>query len=323
MKWVNIGTVEEWDTVLQSTSDYYTTKKGVDNSISDTGTIMYNSYYQPSYVFAKAINETNEIWFSFDFYINSTRSDYGELHFGCISAGDVLPLLHFKNMRSGSITPSVETVSSKVYESTSAFNVLSTLYTSEKSAITEHKTKHNVEVHYKTGDTGRIDVWVNHKLIASYRSPSAFTGGNIKGIFLKASGYVGIGLCAWFSSIILQDTRRIGYEKFVKLNIDPDTEQNMPQGSTTNFTLTGLSDSSEYSDITSVVAVLQPTSRDANITTGTYTLDGVEVGTIDVSDSSGKAYETAHSEVNSLTGAPWTRDDIEGKTLSLTVNGAS
>ena len=96
----------------------------------------------------------------------------------------------------------------------------------------------------------------------------------------------------------------------------------MPQGSTTTYTLSGLADSSEYSDITGVVAVLQATSRDANISTGTYTLNGAEIGTIDVSDSSGKAYETAHVETNSVTGLPFTRDDIEGKTLSFTVNGA-
>ena len=96
----------------------------------------------------------------------------------------------------------------------------------------------------------------------------------------------------------------------------------MPQGSTTTYTLSGLTDSSEYSDITGVVAVLQATSRDANISTGTYTLNGAQIGTIDVSDSSGRAYETAHAETNNVTGLPFTRDDIEGQTLSFTVNGA-
>ena len=97
----------------------------------------------------------------------------------------------------------------------------------------------------------------------------------------------------------------------------------MPQGSTTTYTLSGLSDATEFSDITSFCAVLQATSRDANISTGTFSLEGADVGTIDVSDSSGKAYEIAYAETNSMTGKPWTRDDIEGKTLSFKVNGAS
>ena len=97
----------------------------------------------------------------------------------------------------------------------------------------------------------------------------------------------------------------------------------MPMGSTTTYKLSGLSDATEFSDITSVCAILQATSRDANITTGTYSINGADVGTIDVSDSSGKAYEIAHSEINSVTGKSWVRDDIEGKTLSFTVNGTA
>ena len=44
---------------------------------------------------------------------------------------------------------------------------------------------------------------------------------------------------------------------------------------------------------------------------------------LDMVQDAEKQYEIAHAEVNSLTTKPWTRADIEGKTLSFTVNGAS
>ena len=94
----------------------------------------------------------------------------------------------------------------------------------------------------------------------------------------------------------------------------------MEKGRTTNFTVTGVPEATEYSDITSICAVIQPTSRDANISIGTYTLNGVSLGSVDVMDSSGNAYETVLSTANSSTGLAWTRDDIEGKTLALTVD---
>lgn len=198
------------------------------------------------------------------------------------------------------------------------------IYITDTSVPFNSEAPNNIEVHFKNGENGRVDVWIDTKLFCSYRSPSAFPSTPIK--YVGQQGYREYnwyGLWGYVSSIIIQDTRRIGLEKFKKLTIDPDTEQNMPQGSTTTYKLSGLSDATEFSDITSVCAVLQATSRDANISTGTFSLEGADVGTIDVSDSSGKAYEIAHAETNSLTGKPWTRDDIEGKTLSFKVNGAS
>ena len=198
------------------------------------------------------------------------------------------------------------------------------IYITDTSVSFNSEAPNNIEVHFKNGENGRVDVWIDTKLFCSYRSPSAFPSTPIK--YVGQQGYSEhgyYGLFGYVSSIIIQDTRRIGLEKFKMLTVDPATEQNMPQGSTTTFTLSGLSDATEFSDITSVGAILQATSRDANITTGTFSLNGADLGTIDVSDSSGKAYEIAHAETNSLTGKPWTRDEIEGKTLSFTVNGAS
>lgn len=292
MKWVNIGDVEEFINHIGGT-----TIKSTDKSLTETGTYIYvtTDYIQ------KNIEATNEIWLSFDMYVQEAFG-VRKIAIGCKN----LPHLY------GETSSPSQVYMFKVVDKND--NIL---YDPQVSFDFSDKKKHNIELHIKTGDTGRLDVWFDHKLMFSYRSPSAFAE-LINHIYMQA--YINAKI--YLSSFILQDTRRIGYEKFVKLNIDPATEQNMPQGSTTTYTLSGLTDSSEYSDITGVVAVLQATSRDANISTGTYTLNGAEIGTIDVSDSSGRAYETAHAETNSVTGLPFTRDDIEGQTLSFTVNGA-
>lgn len=178
-----------------------------------------------------------------------------------------------------------------------------------------------VEIHLKTGNDGRLDVWINNKLEASYRSPTKLTG-SITAINMYAMYDYQYSTPTIFHSFILQDTGRIGLERLKKLTVSPDTDQTMPQNSTTNFTLSGLSDATEFSDITSIVPVIRTTSKDANITEGTFSIDGAIIGTVDISDSSGKAVASTNSTINSVTSAPWTRDNIEGKTLSFKVNGA-
>ena len=293
MRWLNTGFAEGFIAHIGGT-----TKKSTDKGLTETGTYVrvINNYIQ------KNIEVTNEIWLSFDMALNEgIITDWWEIYLGCTNLPHLRCLCNSVAMF-------------KVYDEKQDI-----LYDPQVSFDFSDKKKHNIELHIKTGDAGRLDVWFDHKLMFSYRSPSAFANP----ISHITFGTVGSNATAIaLSSFILQDTRRIGYEKFVKLNISPETEQNMPQGSTTTYTLSGLSDSSEYSDITGVCAVLQATSRDANINTGTFTLEGADVGTIDVSDSSGRAYEIAHSETNSITGLPFTQDEIEGKTLSFTVNGA-
>lgn len=178
-----------------------------------------------------------------------------------------------------------------------------------------------VEVHIKTGSEGRIDVWINNALKGSYRSPSNITG-SITNVNIY-SNYIERKVPNILHSFIFQDTGRIGLERLKKLTVSPDTNQTMPQNSTTNFTLSGLSDATEFSDITSIVPVIRTTSKDANITEGTFSIDGATIGTVDISDSSGKAIASVTSTTNSVTGAPWKRENIDGKTLSFKVNGAS
>ena len=179
----------------------------------------------------------------------------------------------------------------------------------------------NIEMHMKTGVNGRIDLWVDHKLLFSFRSPSLFNGGDITGFCFWGNNR-DYDAQQYISSIIIQDTRRIGYEKFVKLNIDPSAEQNIPLGGVIPYTLGGLDNAEEYTDITSICAVLQATSRDANINTGVFSLGGSNIGSVDVSDSSGRAYVQAFSEVNNNTGEPWKVEEIQGQTMEFAVNGA-
>ena len=306
MKWVNIGDVEEFD--------YHTaTWETIKSNTSNTGKAFHN-YNASSGTIRKHLTESaDEVWMSFDIKVlNEGRSGYRGVRIGFIDINnDYVYLLCTNSMKTPYFTVCKSSHTSSNFQDKEVYNPDITLDFREMS---------NIELHIKSGESAsRIDVWVNHKLKFSYRAPDLITA-SIKKFFISFAGNYPPEV--ELSSFILQDTRRIGYEKFVKLNIDPATEQNMPQGSTTTYTLSGLADSSEYSDITGVVAVLQATSRDANISIGTYTLNGAEIGTIDVSDSSGKAYETAHAETNSVTGLPFTRDDIEGKTLSFTVNGA-
>lgn len=302
MKWINPGIAELFDSAyMPITKKLDSAPTGFCAEIANNAQHLYKDI------------SASEIWFSYDFYFLSTYEGWGTYE-----ARYFLDVMGANNTRVLFVGPTK--INNVVY--LGVFDAKETLlYTSDKPFInTEDETWHNIEFHVKTGENGRIDIWLDTKLFCSFRSPSAFNW-EINRVGLSCERFSGYDMRA--SSFILQDTRRIGLEKFKKLTINPDTEQNMPQGSTTTYTLSGLSDATEFSDITSVCAVLQSTSRDTNISTGTFSLEGADVGTIDVSDSSGKAYEIAYAETNSLTGKPWTRDDIEGKTLSFKVNGAS
>ena len=254
------------------------------------------------------IEDTGEIWFSYDV---------------------VSTLAHFKPVwfvAQSSTREKIASLSCATVNDTTHLIVRNKdkdLYTSDASIPLLDGNKHNIEIHLKTGAEGRIDVWIDTKLFMSYRTPTDLIG---------TISYIGIDNDTHssydyhseivVSSIIMQNTRRIGLEKFKKLTIDPATEQNMAQGSLTSFTVSGLTDAAEFSDITGVAALLQPTSRDANISVGTFALNGVPLGTVDVSSSSGKDYVSALATENATKAKPWTRDDIEGKTLTLKVDGA-
>ena len=265
------------------------------------------------------VDAVHECWFSYDLYADAPgRTDKRALNLtlGSLMDANSAEVVSVRaddiivtQDGGGVVTPYIMVGSTKVYTAESSFTI--------------NKTT-NIELHLRIGDAdGRVDMWVDNKLFMSYRHPTQFASLSMQYVYL-AQTRSEYGLTyAYVSSFIYQDTRRIGMEKFKMLTIDPATEQSMPQGSTTNFKVSGLPEDTEYSDITGFGVVLQPTSRDANITQGTFSLNGATIGTVDVSSSSGGDFVQAYNTSNTLTGKVFTRDDIEGKTLSLTVNGAS
>lgn len=295
MKWINPGILAIFDSyggdIYQQTNDdiFLTTNLSVRKGFNEG----FGS-------FTKKIESSSELWISFDFYMIQLFAGATMFYRFYGANNKTIITIRINNDYTISILDSNE---KQVYIST--------------DKICDTKKVENIEIHIKIGEEGRIDIWKNMKMFLSYRSPSLFSD-NVEKFYMEAPSWANL----YFSSFIIQNTGRIGLQKFKKLTISPDTEQNIEIGFTTTFNLSGLSDATEFSDITSVCAVLQATSRDTNITTGTFSLDGNDIGTIDVSDSSGKAYEIAHSETNSATGKSWTAADIEGKTLSFKVNGA-
>lgn len=309
MKYLNPGMAELMDTPHPTIRDTTYTKTRTGYAVE-----IHRGTNNAAYV---NVGGRTEIWFSYDAYYVEAITDAERAYNPFVA-------LDAQNNVLVAVAPYILDGILYLQILTKKNNTTVTWYTSDKKFPVSVNTLHNLEFHFKTGENGRLDIWVDTKLYCSFRSPTAFSGTITKcgiGVINPISNR--FGFRGYYSSFILQDTRRIGLERFVPLTIDPDTEQNMAQGSITSFKLSGLSDSTEYSDITSVCAVLQATSRDANITTGTFSLKGADIGTIDVSDSSGKSYEIAHQETNSATGKPWTRDDIEGQSLSFKVNGAT
>lgn len=266
------------------------------------------------------VDAVQECWFSYDLYADAPGrgSEVRKLNltFGSLqdaNSADVVSVradnIGVTQYSNGVVTPYIMVGSTKVYTSESSFTITNTT---------------NIELHFRIGDAdGRVDMWVDNKLFMSYRHPTQFASLSMQYVYLAQTFSEYDMTYAYVSSFIYQDTRRIGMEKFKMLTIDPATEQSMPQGSTTNFLVSGLPEDTEYSDITGFGVVLQPTSRDANITQGTFSLNGATIGTVDVSSSSGGDFVQAYNTSNTMTGKVFTRDDIEGKTLSLTVNGAS
>ena len=258
------------------------------------------------------VDAVKECWFSYDLYANTPGGGTYSLNLALGSLMDANSA-EVVSVRADSVdnvlAPYIMVGSTKVYTSDSAFIITKTT---------------NIELHFRIGDAdGRVDMWVDNKLFMSYRHPTQFASLSMQYVYVSQTNSQYGQTCAYVSAFIYQDTRRIGMEKFKMLTIDPATEQSMPQGSTTNFKVSGLPEDTEYSDITGFGVVLQPTSRDANITQGTFSLNGATIGTVDVSSSSGGDFVQAYNTSNTMTGKVFTRDDIEGKTLSLTVNGAS
>lgn len=305
MRWVNPGFVELFD--------YHTMGN----------TVEYNSYHSIDSMDGNgAIRKTLEIptyeaWVQMDIY--AYQNSIGRYwYIGYLDQSEAID----KGIDKGNLLGLLFCGTNDDYiwniKVTQGFDSNKVIYNPGALLDCSDKKYHNIEFHMKVSEegSGRMDFWIDHKLKFSYRSPSQFRG-NLAIFNLNSVKY----LATQMKSIILQDTGRIGMERFCRLDTDKPTEQQFLAGTSTDFVLSNYPEGTEYEDITGVCVAFQGTSRDSAITEGKFTLDGADLGTIDVSDSSGKAWEVATAEVNSKTGDKWRREDIEGKTLSFLVGG--
>lgn len=303
MRVVNPGFLE-WFKVYTGKSTFASD----DKNITNTG---YFLSIKGSYVKYDFPTQVGEVWVSFDIVItNGGIRGYNMFQLALVT-DDKYILLKAVNSE-GVLDKKILYL--KLFDKTG--NNL--LYDPQIILDASDGKKHNIEIHQKTGEKSRIDLWFDHKLKWSYRDPSVITG-KIYRLYLESYGAYAPDI--YLSSIIIQDTGRIGMERFVRLDTDKPTEQQFLAGTSTDFVLSNYPEGAEYEDITGVCVAFQGTSRDSAITEGKFTLDGADLGTIDVSDSSGRAWELTNAEVNSKTGGKWRREDIEGKTLSFLVGG--
>lgn len=240
-------------------------------------------------------DEITEIWFSFDFIVSA-----GSTQPFFISFGDKLPMVK--------LTHNINSLTGAVRLNGNI------IYMSETSYAIDDNGWANVEVHYRTGADGRVDVWVNHKLAFSYSHSTNF--GTAAFNYARIHHETG-SQCMVLSHFIVSDEGRIGFEKFYKLNIEPSTEQTIGVGGKAEYTISGLT-AEELSgmEITGVGVCLQPTSKDADISKLSLRLNGHNLGTADVS-ASGNDYTFNYAATKSGD-LKWIKDDIEGKIITVT-----
>ena len=302
MKYVNPGIAE-----LCSNHGLFETMENVPEAQSLTGVGITKNLYGVTDWRMDCGGCSGELWASLDYYVQSSTSGLSFLNFFFY----------------GEAGKRIATFGGISGEGSDVANVLRTtlwdgskksLYT-HATKITHAKTRKNLEFHIRTGEDGVFDVWVDRKLLFSF--PTAAFSGTMHGFGAELGNYSKV----FFSSILLQDTGRIGLERIQMLSVVPSGEQTMEAGSATSFTLGGLDNIPEDVEITGVGAILQATSRDDVITTGTFALEGDVLGTVDVTDASGHSYEQAFAEAHPVTGEPFKKTEIEGKTLTFAVDG--
>ena len=198
MKWVNPGIAEAFDVRTGGTRTHINT-----NSMkTHTGYEIIASEWQ--YVL-KAVPQLKEGWMSLDCR-GHVRDD------NRISRPRLIVAKN-KDLTTTYFSVQVEYGTQQV---TIRDNNDRIVYKNDKSIGTNDSTSTNIEVHFKMGEEGRIDIWENTKLLCSYRSPTFFPDVGIDYI-----GFEGAYDNWYISSIIIQDTRRIDLEKLQKLTIVP------------------------------------------------------------------------------------------------------
>ena len=299
MKYVNPGILDS--TIIASNmkqlsgaSTVYTkTTYGIKQNVSNV--------YSFTIPFASAVSE---VWVSFDSYgYNSGYSGYAYkyYYFNDTSGNNICKIgrISANNDNTNKWKPIL-------YNSSGT-----ALYTPSNSIYT-YNTLNHFEFHVKTGTGGIVEVFVNNTLVYSFSTDA------LSGSIGQFGGYHGNNNYPpidYYSSFIIQDTGRIGLEEFKMLTTSPSSAQTIEAGGSQSFTVTGLSDFNTKNEITSFGVITKSTNSDTTITQGTATLEGDVIGTIDLSSS------VANNLMFAAKIAPFARDDINGKTVTLSVNG--
>lgn len=307
MKYVNPGIAE-----LCSEQSLFQTVENVSNAQSLTG---FGILRQSRGIIEWRIDcgeASGELWASLDYYVRS--GDSGWTYFNFFFYGE-----------DGKRIATLGDISANGSDPTNMLHAV--LWDKDSKSLYAHGTnilhkrvRKNLELHIRTGEDGVFDVWVDRKLLFSF--PAAVFSGKVQGFGMGIGGkYYDYSPEVLVSSIILQDTGRIGMEKLCMLTASPAGEQTLEAGSAASFVLGGLDGIPEDTEITGMGVVLQATSRDDSITRGTFALEGSVLGTVDATDASGTAYEQVFALAHPATGKPFTKEEIEGKTLTLAVDG--
>ena len=306
MKYVNPGIAE-----LCSDQSLFQTVENVSNAQSLTGLGILR---QSGGIIEWRIDcgeASGELWASLDYYVRSGMSGWAYFNF-FFYGEDGKRIVTFGGISSSGSDPS------NVFRATLWDKDSKSLYT-HGTNIPHNSVRKNLELHIRTGEDGVFDVWVDRKLLFSF--PAAVFSGKVQGFGMEIGGKGYDSPEVLVSSIILQDTGRIGMEKLCMLTASPAGEQTLEAGSAASFVLGGLDGIPEDTEITGMGVVLQATSRDDSITRGTFALEGSVLGTVDATDASGTAYEQVFAPAHPATGKPFTKEEIEGKTLTLAVDG--
>lgn len=255
---------------------------------------------------------SGELWASLDYYVRSGVSGWAYFNF-FFYGEDGKRIATFGDISTNGSDPA-NMLHAVLWDSNSK-----SLYT-HGTNIPHKSVRKNLELHIRTGEDGVFDVWVDRKLLFSF--PAAVFSGKVQGFGMGIGGSGSVYPPeVLVSSIILQDTGRIGMEKLCMLTASPAGEQTLEAGSAASFVLGGLDGIPEDTEITGMGVVLQATSRDDSITRGTFALEGSVLGTVDATDASETACEQVFALAHPATGKPFTKEEIEGKTLTLAVDG--
>lgn len=304
MKYINPGI---FDSTIVSSNMKQLTALSSTRGKTPYGITQHTSFRKYSFTipFASAVSE---VWASLDCYGYSSGNNtnvYTYYYFNDASGNNICKI--------GRIAPdtsvSAQTWKPILYDSSNT-----ALYTPSEQ-IQMYETKNHFEFHVKTGTGGGVDVWINNTLVYSFNTDS------LSGSIGQFGGYHGDNTnyqqVNYYSSFIIQDTGRIGQEEFKLLSINPSSAQTINAGSSASFTVSGLDDFSANNAIKSFGVITKSTNSDSNITTGTVTLDGNSVGTLDLSSSVTDDLQFCSNLAN------YSKTDINNKTLVLSVNGGA